>query len=109
MVDIIESLKTEIEKIDKKILELYAMNPIFGFISAKYVKCGKKNCKCNYDSKYRHGPYYYLRQEPEYKYMHYLGKKIPLDIKRRLDIGKSIKKLERKKLQIQHLLEQINC
>lgn len=108
MRNIIETLKSELKEINSRLLELYAMEPIFGIISVKYIKCGKKNCKCNNNSKYKHGPYFYLRQEPDYKYTRYLGKRIPDDIKRRIETGNAIKKLEKKKKQIRELLEKMD-
>ena len=86
-----------ISDIDKQIQHLSRQDPIFGFISPKFVKCGKKNCKCHFNTKDLHGPYFYLRLEPEYKYNKYLGKEIPRNIKERVDIGSTIKNLEKKR------------
>ncbi len=86
--------------IDKQIESLSSHNPIFGFITPKFVKCGKKNCKCHFNTKDLHGPYFYLRLEPEYKYNKYLGKEIPRVIKERVEIGSTIKRLEKKRIKI---------
>ncbi len=81
--EIIEIVKS----IESKIQELTWKDPIFGFITKKYTRCGKENCKCAKSIKYQHGPYYYLREEPEYKYAKYLGKKVPETIRGRIEIG----------------------
>ena len=31
-----------------------------GTLQARYVRCGRKNCRCAVDSSARHGPYWYL-------------------------------------------------
>ena len=95
-IDLLEIVKD----IDEEIRNLSSRDPIFGFISTKFIKCGKKNCKCNFNTKNLHGPYYYLRIEPKYKYTNYLGKKIPQIIKERIEIGSSIKNLEKKRIKI---------
>ncbi len=89
-----------IDDIDKQIENLSLHDPIFGFISPKFIKCGKKNCKCHFNTKDLHGPYFYLRLEPEYKYNKYLGKEIPRTIKERVKIGSTIKTLEKKRARI---------
>ncbi len=89
-------------------LELLGRNDtIFGFVSSKYIKCGKVNCKCERGGQYMHGPYYYLRMEPEYKYSRYLGKKIPSVITEGIDIGKRIKNLSGKKKKLLEALENL--
>lgn len=103
----VSRLKEAIEAIEKHIQELNTRDPIFGFISPKYIKCGKLNCKCIQGDKNLHGPYFYLRQEPDYSYKRYLGKKIPGNIRDRINIGKEIKKLEKHKKKINELLEKI--
>ena len=30
-----------------------------GTLSTRMMKCGKKNCRCHQDPKYRHGPYHW--------------------------------------------------
>jgi hypothetical protein len=89
-------------------LELLGRNDtIFGFVSSKYIKCGKENCKCERGGQYLHGPYYYLRMEPEYKYSKYLGKKIPSAITEGIDVGKRIKNLIVKKKKLSKALENL--
>lgn len=107
MQSVVDALEQELKKINREIFQLYQMEPIFGFISVKYIKCGKKNCKCKKNPKYKHGPYYYLRQEPEYKYNRYLGKEVPKEILERIRIGERIRDLERKKLEIEKALMQV--
>ncbi|MHA1198171.1 MAG: DUF6788 family protein [Candidatus Heimdallarchaeaceae archaeon] len=89
-----------VSDIEQQIQQLSLQDPIFGFISPKYIKCGKKNCKCHFNTKDLHGPYFYLRLEPEYKYNKYLGKQIPRVIKERVEIGSTIKNLEKKRTKI---------
>ncbi len=93
LLDIVNNLESQIQ-------HLSLQEPIFGFISPKYIKCGKKNCKCNFNTKDLHGPYFYLRLEPEYKYTKYLGKQVPRTIRERIDIGYTIKDLEKKRSKI---------
>lgn len=99
-----------ISEIDNR-LELLGKNePIFGFVSSKYIKCGKINCKCEQGGKHLHGPYFYLRMEPEYKFSRYLGKRIPVYIEEGIDVGKKIKDLlikKRKLLESLRILENI--
>ena len=95
-VDLLEIVRD----IENQIHQLSLQEPIFGFISPKYIKCGKKTCKCHFNTKDMHGPYFYLRLEPEYKYNRYLGKEIPRTIKERVEIGSSIKSLEKKRTKI---------
>lgn len=89
-----------VNDIDGEIKQLSLQDPIFGFITPKYIKCGKKNCKCHFNTKDLHGPYYYLRLEPEYRYNRYLGKKIPSTVKERVEIGLTIKNLEKQRKKI---------
>ena len=89
-----------IKNIEEQIHHLSRQDPIFGFISSKFIKCGKANCKCNFNPKDLHGPYFYLRLEPDYRYNRYLGKQIPGSIQDRIDIGSSIKNLENKRAKI---------
>jgi len=99
--DTISNLKIDllnaIEALERQIEMLMGNNPIFGLISSKYIKCGKENCKCAQGEKYYHGPYHYLRLEPTYKYVKYLGKKVSGMIIERIETGKTIKQLEKKK------------
>ena len=108
----IRTLKQEIieitKSIESKIQELTRKDPIFGFITKKYTRCGKENCKCAKSIKYQHGPYYYLREEPEYKYVKYLGKKIPKTIRSRIDTGVIIRELEKKKEKLLQSIEKLN-
>lgn len=89
-----------VNDIESQIKRLSLQNPIFGFITPKFIKCGKKNCKCHFNTKDLHGPYYYLRLEPDYKYNKYLGKEVPITIKERVEVGSSIKNLEKKRMRI---------
>jgi len=107
MQDEIEQIRNQIRNIEIKISELYKKEPIFGIITKKHIKCGKKNCKCNIDPRYMHGPYYYLRIEPNYKYKKYLGRKIPTEILERTKIGAEIKKLEDLKKRLTKILQKL--
>ncbi|MHA1396980.1 MAG: DUF6788 family protein [Candidatus Heimdallarchaeaceae archaeon] len=98
-----ELRKTE-RQIENQIYQLSLKDPIFGLISAKFVKCGKKNCRCARGGKYRHGPYYYLRQEPDFNFRRYLGKKIPKSIEQKIEIGREIKRLEKEKRKIEKII-----
>ena len=108
----INTLKQEIIEIIKsieiKIQDLTWKDPIFGFITEKYTRCGKENCKCAKGIKYQHGPYYYLREEPEYKYVKYLGKKVPEAISSRIEIGVIIRELEKKYKKLLQSIEKLN-
>ena len=97
-----------IKSIENKIQELTWKDPIFGFITKKYTRCGKENCKCAKSIKYQHGPYYYLREEPEYKYVKYLGKKNPKTIRDRIERGVIIRELEKKKKKLLQSIEKLN-
>ena len=96
-----------INEIENRLEILGRNDPIFGFVSSKYIKCGKKNCKCERGGQYLHGPYYYLRMEPEYKYSKYLGKKIPSTIGEGIDVGKRIKNLIVKKRKLLESIEKL--
>ena len=96
-----------INEIENRLEILGRNDPIFGFVSSKYIKCGKKSCKCERGGQYLHGPYYYLRMEPEYKYNKYLGKKIPSTIGEGIDVGKRIKNLSGKKRKLLEALEKL--
>ncbi|MHA1952682.1 MAG: DUF6788 family protein [Candidatus Heimdallarchaeaceae archaeon] len=97
IVDLKTSILENIQEIENQIDSLVVEDPLFGLVSMKHVKCGKKNCKCAHGEKFYHGPYYYLRLEPDYKYRKYLGKKVPGSIQDRLEVGHKIKELEKKK------------
>jgi hypothetical protein len=86
-----------VEDLEKQIEMLMGNNPIFGLISSKYIKCGKENCKCAQGEKYYHGPYHYLRLEPSYRYSKYLGKRVSGTIIERIEIGRKIKQLKKRK------------
>ncbi len=101
IIEIIKSIESEIQELTWK-------DPIFGFITKKYTRCGKENCKCAKNIKYQHGPYYYLREEPEYKYVKYLGKKVPETIKGRLEIGVRIRELENKHKKLLQSIKKLN-
>lgn len=94
-----------INEIENRLELLRRDDPIFGFVSSKYIKCGKENCRCEQGQKNLHGPYYYLRMEPEYRYNKYLGKRIPTNIESRIEVGNRIKNLNRKK---KKLLDTLN-
>ena len=102
------NLLNAIEAIEHQRITLMGKDPIFGFITSKYVKCGKKNCKCSKGEKFGHGPYFYLRLEPDYKYKKYLGKKIPDSIEERVEVGRTIKELEKRKEKIKNLIYRLN-
>ncbi len=102
--EIIEIVKS----IESKIQELTWKDPIFGFITKKYTRCGKENCKCAKSIKYQHGPYYYLREEPEYKYAKYLGKKVPETIRGRIEIGVRIRELEKKHKKLHQSIKKLS-
>ncbi len=102
--EIIETIKS----IEREIQELTWRDPIFGFITKKYTKCGKENCKCAKSIKYQHGPYYYLREEPEYKYVKYLGKKVPETIRGRIEIGVRIRELENKHKKLHQSIKKLS-
>ncbi len=110
-IDKLDSIRIDllyaIDDINKQIETLAQQDPLFGFVSEKYIRCGKKNCKCQRSSKSNHGPYFYLRLEPQYKFNKYLGKKIPGNIQERIDIGVAIKELERKRKKIADTLAKI--
>lgn len=86
-----------INEIENRLEILGREDPIFGFISIKHIKCGKENCKCHQGDQFLHGPYFYLRIEPNYKYSKYLGRKVPMIIENRIDTGNKIKALLKKK------------
>ncbi len=86
-----------LDRIEVELKKLYAAEPIYGFISKKYLKCGKSNCKCSQGEQFQHGPYYYFRQEPDYNYKNYLGKEIPSIILEKIEIGQLVRKLEKKR------------
>lgn len=96
-------IQKEIKRIEIRVEMLMQKEPIFGFISEKWIRCGKKNCKCRKGREYYHGPYYYLRTEPEYKYNNYIGKKIPNNIENRIKVGNTVSKLERKKKELKKI------
>ncbi len=98
------NLSNAITAIENQISLLVQRNPIFGLISRKKIRCGKTNCKCTKGEKFYHGPYFYLRLEPDYKYNRYMGKKIPESIEERIEVGNEIKRLEKKMKKINVLL-----
>ncbi len=102
-IDLLDTINDLAEQIDV----LARQDPLFGFISEKFIRCGKTNCKCHQSSKSHHGPYFYLRLEPQYKFTKYLGKQIPGTIQEKLDLGEAIKELEKKKKKISETLTKI--
>jgi len=101
IIEIIKSIENEIQELTWK-------DPIFGFITKKYTRCGKENCKCAKGIKHQHGPYYYLREEPEYKYVKYFGKKVPETIRSRIEIGVIIRELEKKHRKLLQSIKKLN-
>ena len=104
---IISQLIKTSEELENEIKILSKEEHIFGLISEKYIKCGKKNCKCTQGKAYHHGPYYYLRREPKYNYREYLGKTVPFDVESKIDLWKKIRYLERKKKKIEKTLDKL--
>ena len=100
-------LSGAISTIENQISLLAQKDPIFGLISSKRIRCGKENCKCSKGERFYHGPYYYLRLEPDYKYRKYIGKKIPNSLEERIEAGNEIKKLEKKKKKIQKAISNL--
>jgi hypothetical protein len=97
VINLKSSIQNNIQEIEKQIDSLMIEEPLFGLISMKHIRCGKKTCKCAHGEKFLHGPYYYLRLEPDYKYKKYLGKRVPDSIQNRIEAGNMIKNLEKKK------------
>lgn len=102
------NLLDAIKDIDTQIQFLSQQDPLFGFISSKYIKCGRENCRCKQNPKALHGPYFYLRLEPDYKFSKYLGKKIPPTIKERISVGTNIKNLEKKRKRLTLSIDNID-
>ena len=107
LVNLKTSILDNIKEIEEQIDSLIVEDPLFGLISMKHVKCGKHNCKCAHGEKFYHGPYYYLRLEPDYKYRKYLGKRVPGSIQNRLEVGNKIKELEKKKKKFSDSLREL--
>jgi len=101
------SIINNISEIEQQIDSLMIEDPLFGLVSMKHIRCGKSNCKCAHGEKFYHGPYYYLRLEPDYKYRKYLGKRVPGSIQERLEAGKKIRELEKKKKKFNDSLKQL--
>ncbi|UJG39957.1 MAG: hypothetical protein K9W45_08880 [Candidatus Heimdallarchaeum aukensis] len=106
--NILEQLIEESRELEKKIATLSRKPYIIGFISKKYIKCGKKNCKCQTNKNYYHGPYYYLRKEPDYKYRTYLGKTIPENIEEEIKTGILLKEAMERKRKIDQTIKKIS-
>ncbi len=102
------NLLDAIKDIENQIQSLSQQDPLFGFISTKYIKCGRESCKCKQSPKALHGPYFYLRLEPEYKFSKYLGRKVPAGMKDRISVGTNIKELERKRKRLTSTLDDID-
>lgn len=102
------NLLDAIKDIENEIKTLSQQDPLFGFISPKFIKCGRENCKCKQSPKGLHGPYFYLRLEPEYKFSKYLGRKVPTGMKERISVGDNIKELERKRKKLTSTLDTID-
>ena len=102
------NLLDALKDIEHQIKSLSQQDPLFGFISSKYIKCGRENCKCKQSPKALHGPYFYLRLEPEYKFSKYLGRKVPSGMKDRISVGSNIKELERKRKKLSSTLDNID-
>ena len=100
-------LSNAISAIENQISVLVQSDPIFGLISSKRIRCGKENCKCSKGERFFHGPYYYLRLEPDYKYNKYIGKRIPGSMEERIEVGNKIKELEKRKKKIQKALSNL--
>lgn len=101
------SILDNIQTIEKQIDSLMIEDPLFGLISMKHIRCGKSNCKCTQGERFYHGPYYYLRLEPDYKYKKYLGKRVPGSIQERLEAGNKIRELEKQKKKFTDSLKQL--
>ncbi len=55
-----QKIKTAHQKLKDLQAQITAIGPIKrGTLSKRMMKCGKKNCRCHQDPKYRHGPYYW--------------------------------------------------
>jgi len=106
--DVKINLQDAIKDLDYQIQSLSQQDPLFGFISSKYIRCGRENCRCKQSPKSQHGPYFYLRLEPEYRFTKYLGKRIPDAVEERIIIGSTIKELERKRKKLSLTLEKID-
>ena len=104
---ILSQLNNTKKQLDSEIEQLEKNEHIFGLISAKYISCGKKNCRCAKGKEHFHGPYFYLRKEPDYKYKEYLGKRIPKEIQEKVEIGKKIKQLEKRKKRIDQTITKL--
>jgi len=51
-----ERLEQQLNDLKKQITSLGMVIP--GSIQTAYLRCGKKNCRCQQDEKLRHGPYF---------------------------------------------------
>lgn len=102
LINIIEEINNEIEKMEKK-LEGKKDNGLRGIIVEKYIKCGKENCRCAYGHK--HGPYPHLQYYEKGKTKTlYIRKKIRDEVEKELEKNnefrkdlKKLKKLYKKK------------
>ncbi|MHA1302420.1 MAG: DUF6788 family protein [Candidatus Heimdallarchaeaceae archaeon] len=104
---IVKQLQLVSHELEKEIEKLSNQEHIFGLISSKYIRCGKNNCKCAFGKQYYHGPYFYLRREPDYKYREYLGKEVPQSIKEQVEVGNKLKETLRKKRKIDLTLQKL--
>ncbi|MBN1308392.1 MAG: hypothetical protein JXA18_10775 [Chitinispirillaceae bacterium] len=51
-----ERLEQQLNDLKKQLISLGMAIP--GSIQTAYLRCGKKNCRCQQDEKLRHGPYF---------------------------------------------------
>lgn len=113
---LIEQYKTEILELEEELNKINFDPKYDGIIVLKYIKCGKKGCKCSLDLEHRilHGPYphfqYRIGNTLHQKYLnrknvHEYKEKVDNNIKFKL-LKKQIKILEQKIKDLEKIKEE---
>lgn len=95
---LIEQYKTEIYELEEELNKITFDPQYDGIIVLKYIKCGKKGCKCSLDLEHRilHGPYPHFQYRVG-KVLHqkYLNRKNVKEYKEKVDNNIKYKQLKK--------------
>lgn len=96
---IIEQYNNEIIEAEEEFSKLTFDPEYDGIIVLKYIKCGKKGCKCSLDinSRILHGPYpHFQYRKNGILHQKYLNRKNVREYKEKVDANNEYKKAKRK-------------
>lgn len=96
---LLEQFKTELSELEEEISKIEFDPEYDGIIVLKYIKCGKKGCKCSLDLEHRilHGPYpHFQYRKNNVLHQKYLNRKNVREYKEKVDNNNLYKELKRK-------------